>query len=1028
MKQLTSNSTTTLATKTGTEPIIVVSIHWERGSSKFLSYADKDWLTIPGKILEVSGLEGGISTKSGNGGSVNITLDDTDGSIKEIIDTNDIHKVKVEIFQCYQTLTWADRILLFGGELSSPIEWSEGERNVRFTVVTRIEDNQVGFSPEEAQFPFLTQDAIGKPWPLAFGNVVNLPATKAGQVLSGLSEDRLDIVDWLLWYKRQQLSWAIESQVLIQAHYGQIIEQACNNVPPIDYLTKEFIRLCQLENSLLQQLSSLQGSLLRLKQLVVFYRKSGDARNYRATVNKIINTSKQIFAIAGTKQGHFTRFGHDIQIPAQLGTLTEIGNWKVWIADSLQYIKTTLKTKEEANIKLEAAIKASSKLYQELVEVDDQICWQELWIKQSIVINGGYLFPQNQVTDIMIKGLRWRGTFNYDLFTFLTPGSPLPIYGPGDVIIADAYWPIDYCNVLDEFANINKFWITDGSKNLKGMYCLVESKYFVPSAVPGVNPYRHIVHVIEQDDNLCTFELCKINTETAGHGTNGTPKLLPEDSDNPNTPVDQNNVPLLTDAMEDITGVPMSDEDAKTLANLEILRKYDTTCAPLIPGIPGPRNLYTIIGYDIGRILAVASVPLVTWIESSQIVIEEIPSSAAWSGDYGSKVYTLEDQSEVYVANILPSTIKSVMAYRTSRDGVRRLQPVPETYYKINEHEILIPANEELDEPEFAVTSLHFRAALSSLAHDNWEDNVYITLQSSVGPNVVDVIQYLIETYCQSIDGISTTIDSVSFAATKTLLSNYPVNFALLNRQNVRQVLQEIAWQARCALWDVDNKFYIKYLAIEPTSDITITEDDVEVNKLKLTMTDTEELVTEMDITWKETYLPPLPLEEPRRLVLRNNVKKYGLHKSSQDFYIYNDLPSIIKAATFWMIRMSNTWKRVTFTTFLPNLALDIYDTVTLDFVAPYFATSEMKAVVERLTFDSNDNTISIDTWLPVRTGEMTQYPFAWPSTLDPTITYPTLQEIADGDAGGNGIGILVTGPVLGQVSGPHDPGLLGGL
>src|SRR5207253_3052675 len=102
-----------------------------------------------------------------------------------------------------------------------------------------------------------------------------------------------------------------------------------------------------------------------------------------------------------------------------------------------------------------------------------------------------------------------------------------------------------------------------------------------------------------------------------------------------------------------------------------------------------------------------------------------------------------------------------------------------------------------------------------------WSDDVYVTQTSSVGPNTVDILTYLIQKYT------SHAIDSTSFNHVRTLLDNYPMHFPLLERKNILQVLQEIAYQARCALWLADDVFFIKYLPEEPTIDATIAESDV---------------------------------------------------------------------------------------------------------------------------------------------------------------------------------------------------------
>ena len=70
---------------------------------------------------------------------------------------------------------------------------------------------------------------------------------------------------------------------------------------------------------------------------------------------------------------------------------------------------------------------------------------------------------------------------------------------------------------------------------------------------------------------------------------------------------------------------------------------------------------------------------------------------------------------------------------------------------------------------------------------------MYITFQSSVGPNIVDILDYIIDNYTDL------TYDQASFDYVRTKLAPFPANFPLLQRKNVIAVLKEIVFQSRCA-------------------------------------------------------------------------------------------------------------------------------------------------------------------------------------------------------------------------------------
>jgi hypothetical protein len=267
----------------------------------------------------------------------------------------------------------------------------------------------------------------------------------------------------------------------------------------------------------------------------------------------------------------------------------------------------------------------------------------------------------------------------------------------------------------------------------------------------------------------------------------------------------------------------------------------------------------------------------------------------------------------------------------------------------------------------------------------------------------VDILKYLIETYT------NLEWDPTSFASVRSDLIPFPANFPILDRKNTIQVLQEIAFQARCAIWINNGVFYLKYLPKLPSADDTITVSDVDAEKgIVVDLTATEDIVTKMVVRWKTSWAPesdrPKDTNE-KTIILRHNVSKYGTQEQEYDFYIYNQPDIIYKCATFWLIRKSNTWKRIAFKAFLDKLNLETFDTVTLDFAQPYVATGSVMATVEKASYNSADNLVEFECLVPVRSGELTQYHFYWPSALPQTDMWPPQSEREDGSAGGNGIG-----------------------
>ena len=287
---------------------------------------------------------------------------------------------------------------------------------------------------------------------------------------------------------------------------------------------------------------------------------------------------------------------------------------------------------------------------------------------------------------------------------------------------------------------------------------------------------------------------------------------------------------------------------------------------------------------------------------------------------------------------------------------------------------------------------------------EGWEDTIYADLISPVGPNTVDIITWLIQTYTKF------GIDSASFATVRAQVNNFASHFCLFDRKNIIQVLGEIAYQARCAIWLKNRIFYMRYLVPEPDAVDTITLDDIIFGSLELDCTPTENLVTKLMASYKMDYGPLRDSEKGSgtdKVILRNNQGKYGLHIQDYDWYSYNNPSMVDLAATFWLIRKSNTWKLVKFKTPLHKLQLESFDPVAINFASNWVCTGMITGLINSTHLNSDTMEIEFEVWMPVRLGEMTQYDFAWP--VDSTfLFYPTILD----QPGSSGPGITASGDI----------------
>lgn len=350
----------------------------------------------------------------------------------------------------------------------------------------------------------------------------------------------------------------------------------------------------------------------------------------------------------------------------------------------------------------------------------------------------------------------------------------------------------------------------------------------------------------------------------------------------------------------------------------------------------------------------------------------------------GTDVRLTNDATEVHVVSMVPGTVEGVYAYRTLGD-VSQLTELPTDYYSVA----------YVDYGGYLVSEIHIARPLDSYA-ENWEDTIYAAFDSDIGPNPVAVLEYLTNNYTDF------TVDTDSFVTATSQLANYPCNFYYASKSNVLQVMQKIAYEARCALYVTDGVVKIKYLSAEPSSDRTISGGDILAGSFSYELTSTENLTTSSKVTWRASGASILKDEGPdRTFTVENNVSKYGWTESTDTYDTISDEDQAIKTATFWSIRNSNSWREIKFTTTLEHLDLELFDCITIDI--PQFPT--VKTVIRDATVNPTDGTIDFTAWTPILSGTNQEYKWAWPA-LKGVEPYPVsaTDYVAEG--------IVVTPPV----------------
>jgi len=921
-KDIDAGLITELAIKRGTEPLNIVSIQWVVDGD-FIDYVEVEPTGLEqAKIISLSGIDAIQKVTSGGGaGSVSVVLDDKDGAIELILKTTDVHKRKALIYQTFQDYVppgiESDRALIFSGEVSSPITYSETDRTVSFEIVTQIESEEVGFSPEEGEFDFIDESAVGKAWPLCFGSPVRVPAVRINESVRGTSLTRYgaitlgDLND--LCSKATTFANAESDKILQEANL------AFNNDTDKERIVNYGGAKVALDTtlaSLVFDSPTQEGSLISFANTCTDIQK-----NER---NKTLFT-----ALAIEAQGQIAILGPQVtSLQAQLAAAKAVNPPNADLVDSLE---DQLELAEDGAAASAQAGTAEVRGLNDWILVQTSSTSQVLAANSNITsleatksslensllqitltalkVQGGEKFPQSTSVEVIINGAKFEGTFTGE-----------------DFAINNANLPVNTNISISPGPIANQFVIPDAAVNLKGQYC------FLGDA---------ILFVEAQQGTTCTF----------------TPALFRKDSEFLFGPLGR-------DIFEFKTFTNAVIKETSALFFVHWLNTLNSQVNQITqdPGMPSSASIgSSAFSFANG--------------------LDELRSSD-YSIEVGDTVYLASGYAEKYVANLIPSTeVKEVMAFRLL-DGVRKLVPIPSRYYTINLSEAIAGQTS---------TTLVFPNPLEQFTDEKWEDDVYVTLISSVGPNTATIISYLLTTYT------SLTPETVSFADVTSKLVKFPSHFAVLERRDALDLIDDIASQARCGTFLRNEDIVIRYLAESPTSVRTLSEANVDLESLEIGYTETEKLVTKFTAIWRRDYAKE---KEDRgktnKIVLRNNIPIYGTHEEEREFFIYNIEELVIRSLTFWLIRRSHTWYSITLRAFLDQLELEPYDGVTFAYtVADHplmfdISGSGFRSQVRDIGYDSSEKEITFKIWRPIPAGRESEHPLAYPASAATGITYPT--------------------------------------
>lgn len=178
MKALSAPLLTALQAQYGAVVAMTATVAWATGTKVYGTCTGYD-----GLITEVGDLS--LAKKGeaqGSLGAVTITVEDSSDFLHNEIKTQVTEGVSVTL----KVVTGALSDVIFEGALIGGLKWTEGSRTCTLEIESRIEVRDFGYTLKENDFAYITKDAEGQALPLAFGNVLKVPALQIKGSLTGI--------------------------------------------------------------------------------------------------------------------------------------------------------------------------------------------------------------------------------------------------------------------------------------------------------------------------------------------------------------------------------------------------------------------------------------------------------------------------------------------------------------------------------------------------------------------------------------------------------------------------------------------------------------------------------------------------------------------------------------------------------------------------------------------------------------------------------------------------------------------------
>ena len=326
------------------------------------------------------------------------------------------------------------------------------------------------------------------------------------------------------------------------------------------------------------------------------------------------------------------------------------------------------------------------------------------------------------------------------------------------------------------------------------------------------------------------------------------------------------------------------------------------------------------------------------------------------------------DHMDRYVANLFPSTSVLAIWGKQTFNNQTRWAKVPKAYYHYHLNETITTS------PGAVVrycTVIDFPLALNSYRCENWENEIWVTLESTL-PNLPNDI----------IDWVTTNFTAFTFDVT----SDNPVvtmNFVYSETTDAIEFMKEIAHQSASAIQISGANLKLTFLAKTPVvAAHTITADHIIMKSLVWGFKPKEEINT----IHKSIYFTDYLGEKTSQTIyqIEQNVSQYGVRKVENTLWALTCQTAAEAITDFWGVKTGNSWKTVSMACFLDMIDAEVYDVV--DF-------GSIKGLITSIGYDTDRPCINVSVELAMKAASVVEDATYW-TLATATCASPTDTEL----------------------------------